>query len=91
MTASSGTRDLHRHLAVAIDVLGDIDRGHAAATQFTRDSVTVSERGFQPIDLVVHAIRKMEPGERDSQRSMGRRWAAVQRAESAALPLVIIR
>ncbi len=56
-----------RDIAVVLQVLGEINGGHAAGTKLALDGVAVSDRGFQPIDLGVHAIRKMEAGGRGSQ------------------------
>ncbi len=64
-----GAQDFHRDLSVMPHALGEIDGGHAAAPEFLLDFVSVGERGFQPLGLVVHATRKMEPGDRGLVRS----------------------
>ena len=36
-----GTQDLERHFPVVLDIIGQIDRGHASAPQFPLDGVAV--------------------------------------------------
>ena len=40
-------QDLDRHLAVVLQVLGEIDRGHPAGTELALDCVSVGEGGLQ--------------------------------------------
>ncbi len=47
-----GTQDLHRHLAVMLQVLGQIDRRHATAAYLALDSVAVRKAGFQTVEGV---------------------------------------
>ena len=44
-----GFEDLHRHLAVVLHVLGQIDRGHPALAEFAFDSIAVGEGGVEAI------------------------------------------
>ncbi len=46
--------DLDRHLAVVFQVLGEVDRRHPTATQFTVDGVAVGQRSFQTLKRVRH-------------------------------------
>ena len=48
-----GLQDLHRHLAVVLQVLGQIDRSHPPATDLPLDLIAVSECGLQAF-LVLH-------------------------------------
>ena len=41
-----GAQDLHRHLAVVLEVLGEVDRRHAALAELPFDAVAVGERGL---------------------------------------------
>ncbi len=41
-----GPQHFHRHLAVVFQVFGEIDRGHAARTEFFLDGVAVGQSGF---------------------------------------------
>ena len=43
---------LQRDLAVVLQVLGEIDRGHPARTQLPLDRVAVSERVLQPCEWI---------------------------------------
>jgi len=43
------TKHLHRHLAVVLDVVGEVDGSHAAKAEFPLDSVAVGEGGFEAI------------------------------------------
>ena len=42
-----GAQDLHRHLAVVLQVLGEVDRGHAALAELALDAVAVGEGRLQ--------------------------------------------
>ena len=44
-----GLEDLHRHLAVVLEVLGEVDGGHAARAELALDQVTVGEGGTQTV------------------------------------------
>ena len=49
-----GTQHLHRDLTVVLQVLGEIDRCHAAATEFPLDGVAVGECGGEAGEDVSH-------------------------------------
>lgn len=42
--------DLDRHLAVALEVLGQVDRSQAAGAEFTLDPVPVGQRGSKTFE-----------------------------------------
>ena len=44
-----GPEDLDRHFSVVFEVLGEVDRGHAARAEFFLDDVAVSEGGFEAV------------------------------------------
>ena len=44
-----GAEDLDGHLAVVLEVLGEIDGGHAALAQLALDAVAVGEGGTQGV------------------------------------------
>ena len=41
---------LDRHLAVMLEVLGEVDRGHAAGAELPLDGVAVGEEGLEAFD-----------------------------------------
>ena len=43
------SKDLDRHLAVVLEVLGQIDRGHATGPELALDLVAVSQGGGQAL------------------------------------------
>jgi len=49
-----GAQHLERHLAVVLEVVGQIDHGHAAATDLTLDGVAVGHGGLEPLQQVGH-------------------------------------
>ncbi len=49
-----GPQDLDRDLATVFQILGEVDRGHAASAEFVLDGVVVREGGFQSFDGVRH-------------------------------------
>ncbi len=49
-----GPQDLHRHLAVVFQILGEIDRGHAARAEFFLDGVAVGKSRFEAVEGVGH-------------------------------------
>ena len=51
-----GPEDLDRHLAMVLEVFGEIDRGHAARTQLFLDGVAVGEGGLETIEKVRHCV-----------------------------------
>ena len=51
-----GTEDLHRHLAVVLEVLGEVHRRHAALTQLALEAIAVGEGGHQAIEQLGHAV-----------------------------------
>ena len=42
-----GAQDLERHLAVVLQVLGEVDGGHAALAELPLDAVALGEGGLQ--------------------------------------------
>ena len=51
-----GPQDLDRHLAVVLEVLGQVDSGHPAATKLLLDSVPVCEGCFEALEDVRHSV-----------------------------------
>jgi len=49
-----GPEDLDGDLAVVLEVLGQVDRGHAAAANLALDRVVVGEGGPQPPEEIGH-------------------------------------
>ncbi len=49
-----GAQNLDRHLSLMPEVAGEIDRRHAALTQFTLDAVAVGKRSGEPGQRVAH-------------------------------------
>ena len=47
---------LHRHLAVVLEVLGQVHRGHAADAEFAFDAVAVGQRRDKPGKGVGHCL-----------------------------------
>ncbi len=45
-----GAEDLDRHLAVVSDILGEVDRGHPAGTEFALDAVAVGQACPERVD-----------------------------------------
>jgi len=48
---------LHRDFAVVLEILGQIDGGHAAATRFPLDGVAVGKGGRESFGRVSHGHR----------------------------------
>ena len=46
-----GSEDLDRHLTVVLEVLGQVDRGHAATTDLALDLVAVGQGGAETVDI----------------------------------------
>ena len=44
-------QQLERDVPLVLDVLPEVDRGHAALTELTLDAVATSERGVEAINL----------------------------------------
>ena len=51
-----GLQDLERHLAVVLEVLGQVDGGHAPLAQLPLDAVAVGEGGDQSVGGGVHFV-----------------------------------
>ncbi len=51
-----GSQDLHRHLAVVLQILGEVDRGHAARAKLFLDGIAVGEGGFETVEGVGHCV-----------------------------------
>jgi hypothetical protein len=49
-----GAEDLDGHLAIMLQVLGQVDRGHAAAADLVLDGVSVSEGLSEALERSVH-------------------------------------
>ena len=49
-----GLQHLDRHLAVVLEVFGEVDRGHAAGTDFVLDGIAVRKGSFQSFDGIRH-------------------------------------
>ncbi len=49
-----GVQHLDGHVPVVLEIGGEVDRGHAAATQFALDGVAFLERGLQAGESVGH-------------------------------------
>jgi hypothetical protein len=47
-SAKIGMENLDRYIAIVLDVVREVDRGHAALTELTLDRVAVRERRVQP-------------------------------------------
>ena len=43
-----GTQDLHGDFSAVLEILGLVDRGHAALSQFPLDAVAIGEGGLKP-------------------------------------------
>ena len=61
-----GAQDLERDAAVVPDVLGEIDRGHAAGADLAVEAVAVRQGGLEPAEQFGHVCflvgcTKMEP------------------------------
>jgi len=57
-----GTQDLHRDLAVVLEVLGEVDGGHAAGPELVLDGVAVGEGGFETVEELRHCTRALGAG-----------------------------
>ena len=55
-----GPEDLDRHLALVLQILGEIDRRHPTATEFVLDGVVVGEGSFQTLKCVGHRTTNIE-------------------------------
>ncbi len=55
--------DFHRHLAVVLQILGQVDRRHPTATEFALDGVAAGEGGFEAVEGIRHgtALRLAAP------------------------------
>ena len=47
--------DLDRHLAMVLQIMGEIHGGHATCTEFTRDGVAVGEGRLEASETVGHS------------------------------------
>ena len=58
-----GPQHLHGHFAFVLEVLGKVDRGHAARTEFFLDDVAVGKGGFETVEGIRHgaAFRLASP------------------------------
>ena len=51
-----GPQDLHSDLAVVLEVLGQVDRGHATTANLLLDGVAVCEGGLETVEKVWHCV-----------------------------------
>ena len=51
-----GPQHLHRYLAMVLQVLGKVDGGHAAGSEFILDGVAVGEGGLETVKKVGHWV-----------------------------------
>ena len=49
-----GLQDLERHLALVLEVLGQVDGGHAALAELPLDPVAVGEGGGEAVECAAH-------------------------------------
>ena len=47
-------QDFHRHLAMVLQILGKVDRGHPARADLFLDGVAVGEGGFETVEEIWH-------------------------------------
>jgi len=60
--SDSGSQHLEGYLAVVLEIVGQIDHGHAAATDLSFDGVAVGQGGLQSVQQVGHVpIRLLGP------------------------------
>ena len=52
--ASLGVHDLERHRSVVLEVLRQVDRGHASVPELALDAVALAERNLQALDGIRH-------------------------------------
>ncbi len=50
------SQDLHRHLAAVLQVLGQVDGGHAALAQLAFETEVVGEGGGDSVELCRHRL-----------------------------------
>ena len=50
------TIHFHRDLAMVLEILGEIDRCHAARAKFFLDGAAVGQGSFEALQLVAHLI-----------------------------------
>ena len=53
-----GSQDLDCHLAMLFEILGQVDRLHAAAAQFFLDDMAVGKSGLQALQVIAQAWLK---------------------------------
>ena len=51
-----GTQHLHGHLALVLQILGEIDRRHAPSADFALDSIAVCDGGLEAVEKVWHCV-----------------------------------
>ena len=61
-----GAQDLDRDLAVVLEIVGEVDRGHAALAQLPLDAVAVGERSRKRRDSISHGAPVAPPTGRTS-------------------------
>ena len=49
-----GSEDFHRHLAMVLQVLGEVDGRHAAFAKFFLDGVAVGQGGLEAVEIIAH-------------------------------------
>ena len=60
-------QDLEGHLPVVLEVIGQVDRGHAALTELTLDGVAAFEGCVQASDWIGHGGQKASNGRRTAR------------------------
>ncbi len=51
-----GAENFDRHLAVVFEIVGEVDRRHAASTDLFLDGVAVGEGGFETVEKLGHCV-----------------------------------
>ncbi len=51
-----GAKDLHRDLAVVLEILREVHRGHAALAQLALNAVAVTKGGGEAVGLETHRL-----------------------------------
>jgi hypothetical protein len=52
-------QDLNRDLAVVLQVMGQVDGGHATAAELTLDAVAIGQRTAQSLEEIRHGTASM--------------------------------
>ena len=71
-----GLEDLDRDLAVVLEVLGEVDRRHAAGAELALDAVAVGQSSGEPGRGIGHSV--------SSSCRIGDRWGAIKTTRKPA-------